>query len=83
MGRELGVFMTNDESVTASSQMWEKLGHQLANAVPDFVIADNPQRALQYAMCADICFWQSTGEADSFGFKEIMAILQPLTPTNP
>lgn len=56
--------MTQEEQVAASQEMWGKLARQLADAIPDLVIADRPGRALQYALCADNCFWHATGEGD-------------------
>lgn len=69
--------MTNDECVTASGEMWERFGRQLSDAIPDLVIGDQVHKAMQYALCADVCFWQSTGEADSFNFKEALACTAP------
>jgi hypothetical protein len=64
--------METEKANLASSQMWEKLATQLAEAVPDFVTGGDPLKAIQYGICAEACFWQSTGEADAFGIKECL-----------
>lgn len=65
--------MSDDyDSMKASeriSGMWLALAEQISGAVPDIVIADDPQKAIQWACCAEACFWKATGEASAHDVK--------------
>lgn len=60
------------ESGEKVSAMWQRLGEQIANAIPDIVIADEPVKAIHWATCAEACFWKSTGDADSHDIKDVL-----------
>lgn len=64
--------MDSSECGTKISEMWEKLGEQIANALPDIVIEGDPVKAIRWATCAEACFWKSTGDADAHDVKDIL-----------
>lgn len=53
--------------------MWLRLGDQISAAIPDIVIADEPEKAIRWARCAEACFWQATGEAESNDVKGVIS----------
>lgn len=54
------------------SNMWLALAEQIAAAIPDIVIsADDPGKAIRWATCAEACFWQATGDADTHDVKDV------------
>jgi hypothetical protein len=66
------------ESIQAAeriNEMWERLGTQFADSVPDHVIAGDAAKAIKAALCAEACFWKSTGEADTHDVKDVLPIL--------
>jgi hypothetical protein len=71
--------MDSEKANTTSSEMWERLGRQFEEAISDMVNSD-PEGAIQYAICAEACFWQSTGEADCHGIKEAFKVFKTEPP---
>jgi hypothetical protein len=63
----------------AVCKMWRDLAEQIATAVPDLVIADDPVKAIHWATCAEACFWKATGEADTHDVKDVLATHQSPT----
>jgi hypothetical protein len=61
------------------SAMWLKLAEQLEASIPDHVIAGDPVRAIEWACCAEACFWKATGEADTHDIKDVLAFDAALT----
>lgn len=55
------------------SNMWLALADQISGAIPDIVIADNPAKAIQWACCAEACFWKATGESDAHDVKDVLS----------
>lgn len=55
------------------SDMWKALADQIAGAIPDIVIGDDPVKAIRWATCAEACFWKATGEADAHDVKDILS----------
>lgn len=74
--------MTPEESSEASKAMWLRLAQQLSDAIPDLVISGRIDRALEYGMSADVCFWYSTGEGDAFSMREAIAALKATSKTS-
>lgn len=65
----------NMDTIAASekiSAMWLALAEQIAGAIPDLVIGSNPTEAIRWATCAEACFWQATGEADTHDVKDVL-----------
>jgi len=58
-----------------TSEMWQRLAEQFEAAIPDHVIAGDPLRAIQWACCAEACFWKATGEADTHDIKDVLPLL--------
>jgi hypothetical protein len=52
--------------------MWLRLAEQIETAIPDIVIDNRPEDAMQWARCAEACFWQATGEAESHDVKDVL-----------
>lgn len=52
--------------------MWLALGEQIADAIPDIVIGDDPKKAIRWATCAEACFWKATGECDAHDVKDVL-----------
>jgi len=69
--------MDSNEACEKANNMWLALGEQLAAAIPDIVIGDDPGKAIRWAAAAEACFWKSTGEADTHDVKDVL----PLFPT--
>lgn len=68
-----GEYFDSDKAASRISTMWLALGDQIAGAIPDIIINDStPTRALQWAACAEACFWKATGEADTHDIKDVM-----------
>jgi hypothetical protein len=65
----------------AVNAMWLGLARQLADAVPDIVIADDPEKAIRWATCAEACFWKATGDSDTHDVKDVLAAA-PTTKTD-
>lgn len=65
--------MESGQAGERTSAMWLKLAEQIEAAIPDHVIANDPQRAIQWACCAEACFWKATGEADTHDVKDVLA----------
>lgn len=65
-------FFDSDKAARATSQMWLKLGEQIATAIPDLIIDGRPVEALRWATCAEACFWKATGEADTHDIKDVL-----------
>lgn len=57
-----------------TSDLWLALGEQIAAAIPDIVINDDPVKAIRWATCAEACFWKATGEADTHDVKDVLAV---------
>ena len=53
--------------------MWAKLAETIAEGIPDAFIDKGPEAAIRLARCAEVCYWQSMGDSDSIGFKDILA----------
>jgi hypothetical protein len=64
----------SQQSGERTSAMWLKLAEQLEAAVPDYVIAGDPVRAIAWACCAEACFWKATGEADAHDIKDVLGM---------
>ena len=62
--------MNTDQAIARTCKMWLRLGNQLAKGAPDLVERGYHLQAIQWAICAEACFWQATGEADSFNLKD-------------
>ncbi len=62
------------------ANMWQQLGEQIMSAIPGIVIADEPEKAIRWATCAEACFWKSTGDADTHDVKDV---LPPRLPQEP
>lgn len=65
--------MDTAESGVKTSDMWARLGQQIADALPDIVIEGDPVKAIRWATCAEACFWKATGEADAHDVKDVLA----------
>ena len=61
-----------EDSGERASKVWQALAEQIAEAVPDFVIAGEVEKAMKWAMCADACFYQATGEGPGMTVNEII-----------
>jgi S-adenosylmethionine synthetase len=61
------------EAGRRTSEMWLRLASQIADAIPDLVINDDPAKAVLWATCAEACFWKATGEADTHDVKDVLA----------
>lgn len=59
-----------------TAEMWERLGKQFADSVPDHVIAGDPLTAIINALCAEACWWKATGEAATHDIKDVLPILR-------
>lgn len=64
--------METGEAGEKTSAMWLRLAEQIAEAIPDLVIGGEPVKAIQWATCAEACFWKATGEADAHDVKDIL-----------
>lgn len=64
--------MDTVEAGDKTSAMWQALGEQIAAAIPDIVIASNPEIAVRWATCAEACFWKATGEAMAHDVNDIL-----------
>jgi hypothetical protein len=64
--------LNSEECGKRTAEMWERLGQQIADAVPDMVINDDPVKAIRWATCAEACFWKATGEADCHDVGDII-----------
>lgn len=64
--------MDSAEIAERIGKMWAELGEQIAAAIPDILIADDPTKAIRWATCAEACFWKATGEADTHDVKDIL-----------
>ncbi len=62
------------------SDMWLRLANQINDAIPHLVIADQPERAIRLAACAEACFWKATGEADTYDVKDVIERLPTIAP---
>lgn len=62
--------------------MWSNLGAWIAKEIPNIVEADDPVKAILWATCAEACFWQATGECDSFNVKDALARLPAIKHTD-
>lgn len=71
--------MDTNDAVKASTEMWESFAKQLAEAIPHLVSSGAVHQALQFAVCAEACFFQATGECDSFGVKEAFERNAPIS----
>ena len=72
---------SSEQSGEKISAMWLRLAEQFETAVPDHVIANDPLRAIQWACCAEACFWKATGEADAHDIKDVLQFAPPNRPT--
>lgn len=61
------------QSGLRSSAMWLRLAEQIEGAIPDMVIAGDVKQAIQWACCAEACFWKATGESDAHDVKDVLA----------
>lgn len=61
----------SDMAAQRVSQMWAKLGEQLAESCMS--VGDH-QLAIRYACAAEACFWKATGEADTHDVKDVLAM---------
>lgn len=62
------------DSATAglkTHEMWLALAKQIADAVPNIAVED-PVKAIQWATCAEACFWKATGECDTHDVKDVL-----------
>jgi hypothetical protein len=57
-----------------TGKMWLELAEQIAAALPDHVIADDPVKAIHWATCAEACFWKATGECDAHDVKDVLPV---------
>lgn len=57
--------------------MWRDLAQQITDAVPTFVINDDPEKALQWARYAEACWWQATGDSDTNDLKDVLKLRDP------
>lgn len=64
--------METSEAAEKTNAMWLALGEQIAGAIPDLVISNDPVEAIRWATCAEACFWKSTGEADAHDVKDVL-----------
>ena len=60
------------ETAEKVNAMWLALGEQLAGAIPDIVIANQPQEAIRWATYAEACFWKATGECSAHDVKDVL-----------
>jgi hypothetical protein len=67
-------FFDSDKAAAATTKMWRELGEQIATAVPDIVIGGEPVKAVQWATCAEACFWKATGECDTHDVKDVLGV---------
>lgn len=63
----------SNKAVERVEALWLALAEQIAAAVPDRVDRFGPVEAIRWATCAEACFWQATGEADSHDIKDVLA----------
>jgi hypothetical protein len=66
--------MESSDAAILCNRMWEDLGKQIAAAIPDIVIADNPAKAIRWATAAEACFWKATGECDTHDVKDALPL---------
>lgn len=68
--------MDSSDACTRCNEMWQALAEQIAAAVPDIVIADDPAKAIRWATAAEACFWKSTGEGDTHDVKDVLPLFR-------
>jgi hypothetical protein len=52
--------------------MWLSLGAQIADCATDAVVEGRITKAVRWAVAAEACFWQATGESESFSIKDVL-----------
>ena len=57
--------------------MWAKLAETIAEGIPDAFINDGPETAIRLARCAEACYWQSMGDADSMSINDFVEKEKP------
>ena len=62
----------SDKAARATTKMWRELGEQIAAAIADIVVGEDPVRAIKWATCAEACFWKATGECDTHDVKDVL-----------
>lgn len=65
--------MDSAEAATRSGEIWKALAEQIAAAIPDIVIGDDPFKAIRWAACAEACLWKATGECDTHDVRDVLA----------
>lgn len=74
--------LKTEDCGSKTAEMWFALGEQIAAAIPDHVINDDPVKAIHWATCAEACFWKATGETDCHDVKDVLALKSALAPTH-
>lgn len=54
------------------SRMWRDLGDRISGAIPDIMSDCGPEKAIQWGRCAEVCYWQATGECSSSEMKDVL-----------
>lgn len=63
----------SDAACNKIRNVWLGLGDQIAAAIPDMLISGgDPVNAVRWATCAEACFWQATGEGNSYDVKDVL-----------
>ncbi len=62
--------MDSSEAGERVSAMWQKLAEQIESQLADTAASD-PPLAIEWACCAEACFWKSTGDADTHDVKDV------------
>lgn len=57
-----------DKACTSVNRMWLKLARRLEKLAHD---QPHTETALRTARAAECCYWQATGESDSFDLKDL------------
>ena len=53
------------------SKMWGKIGATFEKQAIEAAETGANHRAVELGKFAEVCFWQATGESDSFSFKDL------------
>lgn len=69
--------MTLEESGARAAAMWERLASSIEECAHSMVIEGDVERAVRWAMFADACFYQSTGEGPAQAVTELVGKSEP------